>query len=164
MSNNFGRHFAQCKNGKHTSYTPTYALLLIAKAKNAHLLHKGSFHRTCLTGQDSAEPFNFLLLFIATRCLIQTDQIGDQPYSDTFPQAVSEYSLARLANPGLFFVYFCYFQTSNIFLQQINVKKCSNVHPVYGAGIRTHDLSNITTRPGLRPCVETLTANSLTFE
>ena len=30
------------------------------------------------------------------------------------------------------------------FLQQINVK---NVHPVYGAGIRTHDLSNMSRHP-----------------
>ena len=27
----------------------------------------------------------------------------------------------------------------------------SNVHPVYGAGIRTHDLQNMSTRPGLPP-------------
>ena len=43
------------------------------------------------------------------------------------------------ANPGLFFVYFRSFQTNNTILQQINVKKC-HVHPVSGAGIRTHDL------------------------
>ena len=32
-----------------------------------------------------------------------------------------------------------YKQTLLQFLQKINVKKC-HVHPVYGAGIRTHDL------------------------
>ena len=45
---------------------------------------------------------------------------------------------------------FVYFRLFEQFLQQINVK---NVHPVYGAGIQTHDLWNesppITTTPGL---------------
>ena len=33
------------------------------------------------------------------------------------------------------------------FLQKINVKKCPNVHPVYGTRIQTHDLSNMSCRP-----------------
>ena len=33
------------------------------------------------------------------------------------------------------------------FLQEINVKKCQNVHPVYGAGNQTHNLSNISRHP-----------------
>ena len=37
-------------------------------------------------------------------------------------------------------------QTSLKFLQQINVKKC-HVHPVYGVGIRTHDLLNMCCLP-----------------
>ena len=32
------------------------------------------------------------------------------------------------------------------FLQQINVKKCHH-HPVYGAGIQTRDLSNMSHLP-----------------
>ena len=36
---------------------------------------------------------------------------------------------------GVFFVYFQSFQTNNTIFQQINVKKCPNVHPVYSAGI-----------------------------
>ena len=32
------------------------------------------------------------------------------------------------------------------FLQQINVKKCC-VYPVYGAGIQTHDLLNVSRLP-----------------
>ena len=49
---------------------------------------------------------------------------------------------------------FLYFQTNiTIFTTKIYVK---NFHPVYGAGIPTHDLQDhesppITTRPGLRP-------------
>ena len=50
---------------------------------------------------------------------------------------------------------FSLFKQTIQFLQQINLKKCSNVHPVYGAGIQTFDLSvelsPITTRPGLPP-------------
>ena len=42
--------------------------------------------------------------------------------------------------PGLFFVYFQSFQTNNTILQQINVK---NAHTVYGAGIQTRNLSNM---------------------
>ena len=42
--------------------------------------------------------------------------------------------------PGLVFVYFQSFQTNNTILQQINVK---NAHTVYGAGIQTRNLSNM---------------------
>ena len=38
------------------------------------------------------------------------------------------------------FIFGLFKQTSIQFLQQFNVKKC-HVHPVYGAGIRTHDHS-----------------------
>ena len=51
----------------------------------------------------------------------------------------------------LSFIFSLLKQTSLQILQQINVKK---VRPVYGAGIQTHDLRNmspITTRSGLRP-------------
>ena len=53
-------------------------------------------------------------------------------------------SFLKWANPGLFFIYFWSFQTNNTFLQQINVK---NVHPVYGAGIQTHYLSDMSRHP-----------------
>ena len=42
-----------------------------------------------------------------------------------------------------FFVYFRSFQQTRQFLQKTNVKICQ-VHPVYGAGIRTHDVLNMT--------------------
>ena len=41
------------------------------------------------------------------------------------------------AIPGLSSVYFCLFKQTLQFLQQIKVE---NVHPVYGAGIWTHNL------------------------
>ena len=44
----------------------------------------------------------------------------------------------------LFFVYFRRFEKTLQFFQQINVK---NVHPVWGAGIRTHNLSNMSLLP-----------------
>ena len=50
----------------------------------------------------------------------------------------------KWANPGLFSFIFGLFKEAIQFLQKINVK---NVHPVYGAGIQTHD----PTRPGLPP-------------
>ena len=46
--------------------------------------------------------------------------------------------------PGLFFVYFRLFKQTLQFLQQIYVK---NVHPVYGAGILTHDLQDLSLLP-----------------
>ena len=52
--------------------------------------------------------------------------------------------LKKWANPGLFFIYFRLFKHTLQFLQQINVK---NVHPVYGAGIRTHNLWNMSLLP-----------------
>ena len=39
--------------------------------------------------------------------------------------------------PSLLSVYFCLFKQTLQFLQQIYAK---NVHPVYGAGIQTHNL------------------------
>ena len=46
----------------------------------------------------------------------------------------------KWANPGLFFVYFWSFQTNiTIFT--------TNVHPLYGAGIRTHNLWNVSLFP-----------------
>ena len=63
----------------------------------------------------------------------------------------------KTGQPGLFCIYFQPFSNKQYnFLQQIYVKKCPNVHPVYGAGIRTHNILNmmsspITTRPGLPP-------------
>ena len=53
-----------------------------------------------------------------------------------------------MGQPRPFLIYFRLFKDTLQFLQQINVK---NLHPVYSAGIRTHDLWNITTRPGLPP-------------
>ena len=49
--------------------------------------------------------------------------------------------------PGLFLIYFRLFK-QHYNLYKLNLK---NVHPVYGAGIQTHDLLNITTRPGFPP-------------
>ena len=50
----------------------------------------------------------------------------------------------KWANPGLFSFIFGLFKQTLIFLQQIDVKK---VHPVYGAGIRTHDHWNMSLFP-----------------
>ena len=58
--------------------------------------------------------------------------------------SLSFYLYIKWANPGLFFVYFWSFQTKFHFLHQINVK---NVHPVYGAKIRAHDLTNMSHTP-----------------
>ena len=59
----------------------------------------------------------------------------------------------NLGQPGLLFVYFRSFQKHYNFYNKYMWK---NVHPVYGAGIQTHNLRNceslpITTRPGLPP-------------
>ena len=70
-------------------------------------------------------------------------QIGD--FSENRIQIVGvEDTVSTWANLGLFFSFILSFQTNNTIFQQINVK---NVHPVYGAGIRTHDLSNMSRHP-----------------
>ena len=52
-----------------------------------------------------------------------------------FARQSSQDIVKKIANPGLFFIYFQSFQSNIItILQQINVK---NVHPQYGTGIRT---------------------------
>ena len=50
------------------------------------------------------------------------------------------------ANPGLFFVYFRSFQTNNTIFTTNECEK-RHVHPVSGAGIRTHDLWNVSLLP-----------------
>ena len=50
----------------------------------------------------------------------------------------------KWAITGLFFIYFRHFKHTLQFLQQINLK---NVHPVYGAGNRTHNLQNMSLLP-----------------
>ena len=47
-----------------------------------------------------------------------------------------------MRQPRPFLFIFGLFKQPMQFLQQINVKKCQ-VHPVYGAGIWTHDLLNM---------------------
>ena len=47
-------------------------------------------------------------------------------------------------SPGLYLIYFRLFEQTLQFLQQINVK---NVHAVYGAGVRTHNLWNMSLLP-----------------
>ena len=48
--------------------------------------------------------------------------------------------------PASFSFIFGLFKQTIQFLQQINVKK-RHVHPVYGAGIQTHDLQNVILLP-----------------
>ena len=50
--------------------------------------------------------------------------------------------LKKMGHPRPLFHLFSSFQTTLLFLQQINVKK-HHVHPVSGTGIRTHDLQNV---------------------
>ena len=45
---------------------------------------------------------------------------------------------------GLFFIYFRLFEKTLQVLQQINLK---NIHPVFGAGIQTHDLKDMSLVP-----------------
>ena len=57
---------------------------------------------------------------------------------------LSEYSFFTWADPGLFFNLFCLFKHITNFTTNRYVK---NVHPVYSAGIRTHDLWNMSLLP-----------------
>ena len=52
----------------------------------------------------------------------------------------------KWTNPGLFFIYFQSSKTKNTIFTTIQCKKC-RVHPVYGARIWTHDLSNMSRLP-----------------
>ena len=55
--------------------------------------------------------------------------------------------LSKRGHPRLFLIYFRLFKQTLQFLQQINVK---NVHPVYGPGIWTHNLRNMSLPPFFR--------------
>ena len=70
-------------------------------------------------------------------------------FDAAFPkfQSIHHLFFIKWANHGLFLFIFGLFKQTIQFLQQINVKKCPNVHPVYGAGIWTHDLSTMSCPP-----------------
>ena len=59
---------------------------------------------------------------------------------------VMTYNCFLLKKWGPFFVYFRLFKQIWQFIQQIYVKKCYD-HPVYGTGIWTHDLQNMSLLP-----------------
>ena len=66
----------------------------------------------------------------------------------------SQVGFFKWANPGLFFVYFGSFQTN--ITNFYNKYMWKNFHPVYGAGIWTHDHRNMSLLPlpldqGYRP-------------
>ena len=60
------------------------------------------------------------------------------------PSQVRKNIIKKWAIPGLFLFILSLFQTNITFLQQINVK---NVHPEYGAWIRTEDFQNMSLLP-----------------
>ena len=60
---------------------------------------------------------------------------------------ISDYSIplqVKMGQPRPLFIYFRLFKHTLHFLQQINVE---HVHPVYGAGIQTHNLWNMSLLP-----------------
>ena len=78
------------------------------------------------------------------KCLITSTTENTNFKISTFSGLWRQRNFFKWAIPGLFFVYFCLFKQTLQFLQQINVK---NVHPEYGAGIRTHNLRNMSLLP-----------------
>ena len=60
------------------------------------------------------------------------------------PPRTQRFFLLRNGSFSALFVYFRLFKQTLQFLQDINVK---NIHPVYGAGIRTHNLRNMSLLP-----------------
>ena len=61
------------------------------------------------------------------------------------PSRLGKFFYKKMTDSGLFYCLFSVFQTNIIvILQQIDVK---NVHPVYCAGIQTHDLWNMNLLP-----------------
>ena len=63
------------------------------------------------------------------------------------PLAKNQSFLKKVTNPDLFFIYFRFFQTNNTFFTSNQCEQCPNIHPVYGAGIRTRNLSNMSRHP-----------------
>ena len=67
--------------------------------------------------------------------------------TQNFPIAADAVHVGRcFLTPAYFSIIFGLFKQAIQFLQQINVK-ISHVHPVFGAGIRTHDLRNMSLLP-----------------
>ena len=74
-------------------------------------------------------------LLITSTLLSKDSIIGSKSFKDNVTRKI--YFLKKWSIISLFFIYFCLFKQTLQSLQQINVE---NVHPVYGAGIQTHNL------------------------
>ena len=77
---------------------------------------------------------HFIQLPVETRSLKVS---GPQQVNRNFSILQNRIVFEKMDQPGLFFIYFQSFKSNITILQQINVK---NIHPVYCAGIRTHNL------------------------
>ena len=74
----------------------------------------------------------------------QLSQVGRYSQAELSTGMTGAIFFNKMGHPWPLFHLFLSFQTNITILQQINVK---NVHPVYGAGIRTHQLWNISLPP-----------------
>ena len=75
---------------------------------------------------------------------IQSGETGGQPYIDASPYKVRDYFL-KMGQPRPLFRLFLVF--SNKHYNFYNKYMWKNVHPVYGPGIRTHELWNMSLFP-----------------
>ena len=90
--------------------------------------------------------------YSSPRCELMTQGSASQCSESSVIEL--DYQDIKWANPGLFFFYFWSFKKKTIqFLQKINVNKCSSRIRRRDSNPRPfkHELSPITTRPGLPP-------------
>ena len=69
----------------------------------------------------------------------------DDAFFATFDDLIPDFF--KWTNPGLFYIYFRSFQKNRIFYIKCNVKNVMSIQYRYGAGIRSHDLSNMSRLP-----------------
>ena len=88
----------------------------------------------------SLKPFTILPAYL---CVVETPKsiVTNLIMNLNFLDFMGDFSFLYGPTPASISFLFGPFRQTIQFVQQINVK---SIHPVYGAGIRTHDLSNIT--------------------
>ena len=85
-------------------------------------------------------------MYLHRRVGFEQQTSGDRGICSTFWATVHLRLLKNGRNPASFILFSVFFKQAMQFLQQINVKNVI-FHPVYGTGIRTHDLLNMRRLP-----------------
>ena len=128
----------------------------IIKSLLRHCQHEGKFAIMRYFKSFSSQTILIILfgyLSVLPKSIFQTSLQKSTIFQHNFLKVVNNISISKflflekLPIPASFSFIFDLFKQAIHFLQQINVRKCQNVHPDYSTGIRTHDVTYMSRHP-----------------